>query len=96
VVVLITYDVSTLTKPGQRRLRHIAKACKNYGQRVQFSVFECKITPTLWTELRGKLLSIYQPTEDSLRFYFLGEDDVKRVEHHGTKPSVNFEEPLVL
>ena len=96
MVVLITYDIQTLDKVGQRRLRRIAKACESFGQRVQFSVFECDLTPTLWTDLRGKLLSIYNPKVDSLRFYFLGADDVKRAEHHGIKPSRDFNEPLVL
>lgn len=96
MIVLVTYDIKTLERTGQRRLRRIAKACQSYGQRVQFSVFECKIEPALWVELKGKLLSIYQPDEDSLRFYFLGEDDVKQAEHHGTKPSRDFEAPLIL
>jgi CRISPR-associated protein Cas2 len=96
MVVLITYDIQTLDKPGQRRLRRIAKACVSCGQRVQFSVFECMLTPALWTELRGKLLSTFDPKVDSLRFYFLGEDDVRQAEHHGTKPSIDFEGPLVL
>jgi CRISPR-associated protein Cas2 len=96
MVVLVTYDIQTLDKVGQRRLRRVAKACESCGQRVQFSVFECDMTPTLWTELRGKLLSIYNPKVDSLRFYFLGEDDVKKAEHHGIKPSIDFSAPLVL
>jgi CRISPR-associated protein Cas2 len=96
MVVLVTYDIQTLDRDGRRRLRRVAKACINCGQRVQFSVFECKLTPALWTELRGKLLSIYNPDEDSLRFYFLGEDDVRKAEHHGVKPSQDFEAPLVL
>ena len=96
MVVLVTYDIQTLDKEGRRRLRRIAKACVSCGQRVQFSVFECSLTPPLWTELRGKLLSIYNPKEDSLRFYFLGEDDVRQAEHHGIKPSLDFEAPLVL
>ena len=96
MVVLVTYDIQTLEKEGRRRLRRVAKACLSCGQRVQFSVFECKLTPALWTELRGKLLSIYNPKEDSLRFYFLGDDDVIMAEHHGTKPSQDFEAPLVL
>lgn len=96
MIVLVTYDIQTLEKEGRQRLRRVAKACVSCGQRVQFSVFECNLTPTLWTELRGKLLSIYNSKEDSLRFYFLGEDDVKQAEHHGTKPSLDFEAPLVL
>lgn len=96
MVVLITYDIQTLDRHGRRRLRRIAKACIGFGQRVQFSVFECKVEPAQWAELRGKLLSEYNESEDSLRFYFLGEDDVKQAEHHGIKPSLDFEGPLVL
>lgn len=96
MVVLITYDIQTLDRSGQRRLRHIAKACVSHGQRVQFSVFECKLTPALWAELRAKLLSIYNPEEDSLRFYFLGEDDVRQAEHHGVKPNLDFEAPMLV
>jgi CRISPR-associated protein Cas2 len=96
MVVLVTYDVSTETREGRRRLRRIAKACENVGQRVQFSVFECKIDGSIWAKLRAKLLDLFKPSEDSLRFYFLGEDDVASAEHHGTKPTVDFDGPLVL
>lgn len=96
MVVLVTYDIQTLDKAGQRRLRRIAKACENYGQRVQFSVFECSVTPAIWATLRAKLLDAFNPKEDSLRFYFLGEDDMNRAEHHGTKPSIDFDTPLIV
>ena len=96
MVVLVTYDIQTLDRQGRRRLRRIAKACIGFGQRVQYSIFECKVEPAQWTELRGKLLSEYNESEDSLRFYFLGEDDVKQAEHHGIKPSLDFEAPLVI
>jgi len=96
MVVLVTYDIQTLDKAGQRRLRRIAKACENYGQRVQFSVFECSVTPAIWTALRAKLLDTFNPKEDSLRFYFLGEDDMNRAEHHGTKQSIDFDAPLIV
>ncbi|MBP1627898.1 MAG: CRISPR-associated protein Cas2 [Holophagaceae bacterium] len=96
MVVLVCYDIQTMERAGQRRLRRVAKACLSYGQRVQFSVFECKVTPALWAQLKAKLLSLYDPGEDSLRFYFLGEDDVRQAEHHGVKPSLDFEAPLVL
>lgn len=96
MVVLVTYDVSTESREGRRRLRRIAKECENYGQRVQFSVFECDLSDALWIKLRGKLLSLFHPGEDSLRFYFLGHDDLARAEHHGTKPSTHFDEPLIV
>ena len=96
MVVLVTYDVSTETKEGRRRLRRIAKACESYGQRVQFSVFECNLPDALWVKLRGQLLSLFAPGEDSLRFYFLGQDDLARAEHHGTKPSIDFDGSLIV
>ena len=94
MLVLVTYDVSTIDKAGRRRLRRIAKACENYGQRVQNSVFECRIEKKHWVLLRDKLLKSMNADEDSLRFYFL-ESDVN-IEHHGTKKPINLEEPLIL
>ncbi|QBG46201.1 CRISPR-associated endonuclease Cas2 [Verrucomicrobia bacterium S94] len=91
MLVLITYDVSTLNKAGQRRLSRIAKTCLDYGQRVQNSVFECLVEPAQWTSLRAELLRLYSPEEDSLRFYFLGKNWENRVEHHGTKETLNLE-----
>jgi len=96
MLVLVSYDVSTTTKEGRRRLRHVAKACVSFGQRVQYSVFECNVGQTEWAKLKGRLLDIYKPDEDSLRFYYLGEAGEKRIEHHGTKPSIDFEGPLVV
>jgi CRISPR-associated protein Cas2 len=96
MLVLVSYDVATTTKEGRRRLRHVAKACVSFGQRVQFSVFECKVGPTEWAKLKGRLLDTYKPEEDSLRFYYLGEAFENRVEHHGTKPSIDYEGPLVV
>lgn len=95
MVVLVTYDVSTETREGRRRLRRIAKACEDVGQRVQFSVFECKVDGAVWAKLRARLLGLFDPRLDSLRFYFLGEDDVGQAEHHGTKPRVDFDGPLI-
>lgn len=86
MLVLITYDVKTETKPGRKRLRQIAKICEDFGQRVQFSVFECKVDPAQWTQLREQLLATFSETEDSLRFYLLGANWQRRIEHHGTKP----------
>lgn len=94
--VLVTYDIRTLDRAGQRRLRRIAKACESYGQRVQFSVFECEVTPALWVILKDRLLSAYKADEDSLRFYFLGENETRKAEHHGAKASVDYQAPLVL
>lgn len=85
MLVLITYDVSVLTKAGQRRLRNIAKTCLDYGMRVQNSVFECEVTPDQYVMLKAELLSIYNAEEDSLRFYMLGSKGRQKVEHLGTK-----------
>ncbi len=96
MLILITYDVSTMDKQGRRRLRRIAKACLNYGQRVQNSVFECDVDSTQWTFLKNNLLNEMKQSEDSLRFYFLGQNWKRRVEHHGTKPSVDLDGTLIV
>jgi len=96
MMALVTYDVNTETPEGRRRLRHVAKACQNVGQRVQHSVFECLIDPAQWVSLREKLLSIIEPEKDSLRFYFLGANWKRRVEHQGAKPSYDPEGPLII
>jgi CRISPR-associated protein Cas2 len=94
--VLVTYDVATTTAAGRKRLRQVAKACVSFGQRVQNSVFECQIDPTQFARLKLQLLDLYKTEEDSLRFYFLGSNWRRRVEHHGAKPSVDLEGPLVI
>jgi CRISPR-associated protein Cas2 len=94
--VLVSYDVATTTSAGRRRLRRVAKACLDYGQRVQHSVFECVVDPEQWARLRLRLLDECDSGEDSLRFYFLGTNWHHRVEHHGAKPSVDMEGPLVV
>lgn len=95
MMVLVTYDVSTTTREGKRRLTRVAKACLDYGQRVQNSVFECQVDPEQWAKLRLRLLDLYDPAEDSLRFYFLGSNWQRRVQHQGAKPSVDLEGPLI-
>jgi len=85
MLVLITYDVSTVTPEGRKRLNRVAKACKDYGLRAQKSIFECEIDPAQWTKLKHKLLCIINEEEDSLRFYYLGSNWERRIEHHGTK-----------
>lgn len=94
MLVLVAYDVSTIDKAGRTRLRRIARACQDYGQRVQNSVFECRVGKTQWTVLREKLLNEIKPVEDSLRFYFLDGDVA--VEHHGCKKPIDLEKPLIL
>lgn len=92
--VLVTYDVSTAGKSGARRLRRVARACKDYGQRVQKSVFECKVEKKDWIVFKDRLLGEMDESQDSLRFYFLDVGVV--TEHHGIKEPVDLEAPLVL
>lgn len=96
MMVLITYDVSTESEGGQRRLRRIAKLCQDYGQRVQYSVFECLVDPAQWTLLKQKLTDEMDQEQDSLRFYFLGANWKHRVEHIGAKPAYDPEGPLII
>ena len=96
MLVLITYDISTLEVADRRRLRKVAEACQNYGQRVQKSVFECQVGQKEWVSLRADLLSLYDSTKDSLRFYFLDEAAVQRIEHFGLKKPVDLSDPLIL
>ena len=96
MMVLVTYDVNTESPEGRRRLRRVAKACKNVGQRVQFSVFECLVDPAQWTALRARLTDEIDPDKDSLRFYFLGSNWKRRVEHVGAKPGYDPEGTLLI
>ena len=95
-MVLVSYDVSTKTSAGITRLRKIAEICVDYGLRVQNSVFECNIDPAQWETLKDKLLSKYKAEEDSLRFYFLGSNWRRRVEHYGGNTISDIEEPLIV
>ncbi len=92
--VLIAYDVCTSSAGGVRRLRRVARACQDYGQRVQKSVFECNLGSTEWMILRTRLLKEIDATSDSLRFYFLDAD--VRIEHHGSGKPWDMEGPLVV
>jgi CRISPR-associated protein Cas2 len=96
MMVLVSYDVAVTTSNGKSRLRRIAKACQNYGQRVQYSVFECVIDPAQWTKLKNKLENIIDEETDSLRYYYLGANYKRRVEHIGAKPSFDVDAPLIL
>jgi len=95
MMVLITYDVNTETLAGQKRLRKVAKICENYGQRVQNSVFECLIDGAQLRALKSQLVEIIDIQKDSLRFYYLGNDWRRKVEHIGAKPSLDLEGPLI-
>lgn len=96
MLVLVSYDVSTIDEGGQRRLRRVAKACKDYGQRVQYSVFECIVDPAQWAVFRQRLIEEINPESDSLRFYFLGSNWKRRVEHIGAKETIDQEGPLIV
>ena len=96
VLVLVSYDVQTTDAAGRRRLRRIARACQDFGQRVQFSVFECEVTPAAWTGLRQRLLQEMDETRDSLRFYFLGSEGKRRIEHVGAKLPLDLDGPLMI
>ena len=94
--VLVTYDIQTTTAEGRRRLRRAARACLDYGQRVQCSVFELKVDPAQWAACRDRLLGIIDPAVDSVRFYPLGSRSEGRAEHHGTRPGYDVDGPLVI
>jgi CRISPR-associated protein Cas2 len=93
--MLVAYDVNTGTPAGRRRLRRVARACLDFGQRVQNSVFECEVDPGQWTALRARLVTEIDPAVDSLRFYRLGADGHRRVEHVGAKPALALDGPLL-
>lgn len=96
MLVLITYDVNTVSTSGQKRLRRVSKICQNYGQRVQNSVFECVVDATQYTTLKFELESVIDKEKDSLRFYILGNNYKNKVEHIGIKPSIDMEGTLIV
>lgn len=96
MLVLVTYDVKTSDEGGTTRLRRVAKACRDYGQRVQYSVFEIEVDPAQWTKLRARLEGIIKPEVDSLRYYFLGSNWQRRVEHVGSKPAADLGGTLIV
>lgn len=95
MLMLVTYDVATGDRAGRRRLRRVARLCQDYGQRVQYSVFECQVDQAQWTALRARLRSEIDEAADSLRFYRLGVNWRRRVEHLGVKPSYDPDGPLM-
>ena len=96
MLVLVSYDVEVTSPGGARRLRRVARACQDFGQRVQFSVFEIEVAPDQWVLLRARLLGEINVERDSLRFYFLGKDGRRRVEHVGARPALDFDAPLIV
>jgi len=95
MMVLVTYDVATNDSKGAARLRRVAKACRDYGQRVQYSVFEIEVDPALWTRLKARLEELIDVETDSLRYYYLGSNWHGKVEHVGAKPATDLAGPLI-
>ena len=95
MMVLVSYDVCVQNDTGARRLRRIARACLDYGQSVQYSVFEIEVTPAQWAMIRRRLLQGMDPEIDSLRFYFLGKNWQPKVEHIGAKAVLDLNGPLI-
>jgi CRISPR-associated protein Cas2 len=96
MIVLVCYDVATDDVAGARRLRRVAEACKDYGVRVQYSVFECRVDPAGWVGLRTRLLGEIDAKRDSVRFYFIRDNDAEKTEHHGVRRPVDPSGPLVV
>ena len=95
MMVLVSYDISTREEGSARRLHRIARACRDYGQRVQYSVFEIEVAPAQWTALKRRLADLIDPKQDSLRFYYLGKNWEPRIEHIGAKAALDLNGPLV-
>jgi CRISPR-associated protein Cas2 len=95
MMVLVSYDVSTREEGGAKRLRRLARACQDYGQRVQYSVFEIEVDPAQWAALKQRLQDEMDQEQDSLRFYYLGKHWQSRVEHIGAKAALDLHAPLV-
>lgn len=94
--ILVTYDVDTTDEFGPRRLRRVAKACLDYGQRVQNSVFECELTEVQFCLLKGKIRNIIDPSKDSIRFYHLNRNDNRRVEVIGVETAYNVDDAIII
>lgn len=94
--MVVCYDIGDVAGAGAERLRKVSQACSNYGTRVQFSVFECRLNTVQWIKLRAELLGIFDPARDSLRFYSLCESDEKRAEVHGLKKGLDLSTALIV
>ena len=94
--VIVTYDVKTETAAGKKRLRRVAKACEAYGQRVQYSVFECTLNEKQFHAMKKRVLSIIDEKQDSVRFYKLPNERARRVEEFGVGEVIDFNEPLLV
>lgn len=96
MLILITYDVSTESDGGKKRLRKVSKCCQNYGQRVQNSVFECNVDNLTLKKLQVEIKSIIDDTKDSIRYYNLGNSYKSKVTHIGTKPSFDVTDTIIV
>ena len=96
MLIIVTYDVSTETAAGRKRLRRVAKVCESIGQRVQKSVFECRVTLMQYEELERRLLAEIDDKEDTLRLYRLTEPVDLHVKEYGNFRAVNFDAPLIV
>lgn len=96
MLVLVTYDVSMLDAGGPKRLRHVSKACRDFGQRVQYSVFEIEVDPAQWAILKNRLQKIIDLRVDSLRYYYLGSNSQRRIEHVGAKAAADLGGALIV
>lgn len=94
-MILVAYDVNTETAAGRRRLRRMARACKDYGQRVQKSIFECKVGDAEWAELKHRLVELTDSEKDSLRLYYIDEAACRRTEHYGVGEPADLGGPLI-
>ena len=95
MMVLVSYDVAE-DDNGKKRLRKVSRTCQNYGQRVQYSVFECLVEPAQWANLRSQLEKQIDLRYDSLRYYYLGANWQRRVEHVGAKPTYDVEGTIIV
>lgn len=96
MMVLITYDVDTISETGQKRLRKVAKVCQDYGQRVQNSVFECRLTESQFILLKNKIENIIDNELDTIRFYFLGNNWNRRIETLGKNLAIDLDNGLII
>lgn len=96
MMVLVSYDVSTADNAGRKRLRKVAKICQNYGQRVQNSVFEINVDYGTFLKVKDSILKLIDEKSDSLRFYYLGDNWKRRIEHYGAKETYDSEGVIIL
>ena len=96
MMVLITYDVDTISETGAKRLRKVSKVCQDYGQRVQNSVFECRLTEAQFVIVKNKIENIINLELDSVRFYFLGNNWPNRIEMIGKKDDIDLDGELII